>query len=117
MLIRTIISLAMTAVLFTGPASFASRSCILSSAPAQQGCKPDCCANKACCATSNEHKSSSAQPLAKTDSNCKVSGTSIASFSAIAPSAESGSQRFVLFTAASDAHSPPTLALICIRLI
>jgi len=107
----------MASALFTAPVGLASRSCILSSAPAQQGCKSGCCANKTCCATSAEHKASPTQPLAKADSSYKLNATSVALPTAVSPSREFGAERFLLSNAASGAHSPPTLALICIRLI
>jgi hypothetical protein len=113
---RIIVSLAMTAVLFTAPMSLAARSCIVSSAPAQQACKPGSCANKSCCATSGEHKSTPSHPLTKADSSYKVNATSIA-LPVVPSSPESGTQRFAVSDAESSAHSPPTLALICIRLI
>jgi len=116
MLSRIITSVAMTAALVTAPVSFASRSCILSSAPAQQACKPGCCANKTCCATSSEHKSAPSQPLTKGDSSYKVSAASVA-LAVVPPSPESWAQRFPVFNVESTAHSPPTLTLICIRLI
>ncbi|PYI58820.1 MAG: hypothetical protein DMC59_07500 [Verrucomicrobia bacterium] len=117
MLSRIIISLAMASALFTAPVGLASRSCILSSAPAQQGCKSGCCANKTCCATSAEHKASPTQPLAKADSSYKLNATWVSLPSAVSPSREFGAQHFVFSIAACGAHSPPTLALICIRLI
>jgi hypothetical protein len=90
---------------------------MLSSAPEQKACNPGCCANKTCCATSNEHKSSSSQPLGKADSNYKPSATSIAVAAVVSPSSESGAQVILQSNAAFRAHSPPPLALICIRLI
>jgi len=116
MLSRIITSLAMTAVLFTAPVTVTARACMLSSAPEQQACKPGSCANKTCCATSSDHKSTASHPLTKADSSYKVNATFIA-LSVVAPSPESGAQRFAVYNAESSAHSPPTLALICIRLI
>jgi len=116
MLSRIIVSVAMTAALFTAPAGLASRSCILSSAPVEQACKPDCCANKTCCATSSEHKSTPSQPLTKGDSSYKVNAPPVA-LPMVPPSPEFGAQQFPAFNARCSAHSPPTLALICIRLI
>jgi len=116
MLGRIIVSLAITAVLFVAPMGVTARSCILSSAPAQQACKPGCCANKTCCATSSEHKSTPAHPLTKADSSYKVSAASVA-LPVVPPSPEFGAQRFAVSNAERSAHSPPTLALICIRLI
>jgi hypothetical protein len=106
----------MSAVLFMAPMGLTARSCIVSSAPAQQACKPGSCANKTCCATSSEHKSTPSHPLTKADSGYKVSATSIALL-LVPPSPESGAQRFAISNIESSAHSPPTLALICIRLI
>jgi len=106
----------MSVALFTAPVSFAARSCILSSAPVQKACKPACCANKTCCATSSEHKSTPSNPLTKADSSYKVNATSIA-LPVVPPSPESGAQRFAVSNTGTSAHSPPTLALICIRLI
>ncbi|PYL78273.1 MAG: hypothetical protein DMF26_01225 [Verrucomicrobia bacterium] len=116
MLSRIITSLAMTAVLFTGPVTVTTRACILSSAPEQQACKPGSCANKTCCATSSEHKSTPSHSLTKADSSYKVNATPIA-LPLVPPSPESCAQRFTVSNNESNAHSPPTLVLICIRLI
>jgi len=117
MLSRIIVSLAMTAVLFVAQAGFAAPSCILSSPPTQQACKPGSCANKTCCATSNQHKSTPAHPLAKSNSSYEVNAIPVALPVTIPPNLEVASQKFLLSNAAFGAHSPPTLALICIRLI
>jgi len=108
--------MAMTAALFTAPVNFAARSCILSSAPEQQACKPGSCANKTCCATSSEHKSTPAHPLTKADSGYKVNPISVA-LSVVPTLPESVAQLFPVSNVESSVHSPPTLALICIRLI
>jgi len=109
--------MAMAAALVASPVGLASRSCILTSAPVQQACKPACCANKTCCATADEHKSNANQPLGKTDSNYKVNATSVALPAAVLPIAESCAQPFPSSNAASGAHSPPRLALLCTLLI
>src|SRR5246127_3210488 len=111
MLSRIITSVAMAATLVTAPVSLTARSCILSSAPIQQACKPGCCANKTCCATSSEHKSTPSQPLTKGDSSYKVNATPVALL-VVPPSLESGAQQFPVSNVDSPAHSPPTLALI-----
>jgi hypothetical protein len=117
MLSRIIISLATAAALFTAPAGLTARSCILSSAPEQKACQPGCCANKTCCATSKAHKATSTQPLVKPDSSYNLNATPVAVATIASPSLEFCTQRFALSNAASGRHSPPTLALICIRLI
>jgi hypothetical protein len=109
--------MAMSAVLFTAPMGVAARSCILTSTPAQKACQSSCCANKTCCVTSPKNTAPSSEPLAKGDSSYKINATWVALPTAISPGWEFGAQHFLLSNAASDAHSPPTLALICIRLI
>jgi hypothetical protein len=111
------VSLAMTAVLFTAPMGLTARSCILSSAPAQQACKPGSCANKTCCATSSWHKSTPAHPLAKSNSSYEVNALSVASAVTVPPNLEVGSQKFLLSNASVGGHSPPTLAVLCVFLI
>ena len=94
-----------------------ARACILSNVASEKACKPACCANKTCCATSNQHKSNTTQPLAKSDSSYQVNATSTALPTAVLPIQEFGVELFPHCSEAYDAHSPPTLALICIRLI
>ena len=117
MLSTIIVSLAMTAVLFTAQVGLSARACILSSAPAQQACKPGSCANKSCCATSSEHKSTPAHQLAKADSGYDVNAASVASAVTVPSSPEVGSQKFLLSKASVVAHSPPVLAVLCSFLI
>jgi hypothetical protein len=117
MLSRIIVSLAMTAVLFTAPMGVAGRSCILSSAPVQQACKLGSCANKICCATSSEHKSTPAHQLAKTDSGYDVNAAFVASAVIVPLSPEVASQKFLLSNVSVVAHSPPALAVLCSFLI
>ena len=117
MLSRIIVSVAMTAVLFAAPVGFASRSCILSSAPAEQACKPDSCANKTCCATSSEHKSTPAHQLVKADSGYDVDAAFVASAVTAPLRPEVASQKFLLSNASVVAHSPPALAVLCSFLI
>ncbi|PYJ47594.1 MAG: hypothetical protein DME85_04650 [Verrucomicrobia bacterium] len=109
--------MAMAAALFTAPGGLAGRSCILSNAPNQKACHSSCCANKTCCATSPNRTARTSQPLAQTDSSYKLNTACVGLISAVSPSREFAAQQFLLSNAASSAHSPPTLALICIRLI
>jgi hypothetical protein len=116
MLSRIITSVAMAAALVTAPVSLTARSCILSSAPAQQACKPGCCANKTCCATSSEHKSTPSQPLTKADSGQQLKATCFATALPLS-SYEVGAEQFRFQAAAPLANSPPRLALLCTFLI
>ncbi|PYI98854.1 MAG: hypothetical protein DMF00_11945 [Verrucomicrobia bacterium] len=117
MLSKIIVSVAVTAVLFAAPLDFATRSCILSSAPAQQACKPASCANKTCCATSSEHKSTPAHQLAKADSSYDVNAAFVASAVTVPPRPAVASQKPLLSNASVVAHSSPALAVLCSFLI
>src|SRR5436309_4188998 len=108
MLSRIVLSIAMATALVTAPVSLTARSCILSSAPIQQACKPGCCANKTCCATSSEHKSAPAHPLAKADSSYKVNATPVV-LPVVPPSPEAGAQQIPPFNAKCSAQSPQRL--------
>src|SRR6266513_1500053 len=116
MLSRIIISMAMAAALFTAPAALTARSCILFSAPAQQACKPGCCANKTCCATSSQNKSTPSQPLAKADSGQQLKATCFAAALPLS-SHEVGAEQFRFQTVAPLANSAARLALLCTFLI
>ena len=117
MLSRIIASVAMTAVLFTAPFGFASRSCILSSAPPEQACKPGSCANKSCCATSSEHKSTPAPQLAKADVGYDANAAFVASAATAPACPQIASQKLLLSSRSIVAHFPPTLAVLCSFLI
>jgi hypothetical protein len=117
MLSRIITSVAIVAALITAPVTVTARACILSSAPEQQACKPGSCANKSCCATSSEHKSTPAHQLAKVDSGYDVNAASVASAMTVPPSPEVGSQKFLLSSASVVGHSSPALAVLCSFLI
>src|SRR5207249_2378340 len=117
MLSRIIISMAMAAALFMAPVGLAARSCILTNVASQKACQPSCCANKTCCATSPKNTAPESQPLAKADSGQQLSANCIALPATVSLSDEVGSLEFLFSNAAPGAHSPPPLALICIRLI
>jgi len=117
MLNRIMISVAVAATLIAAPVSVSARSCILSNSPGEKACQSDCCANKTCCATSPKNTAPASQPLAKSASGQQ----NIATFPAMAAVAVLNQpatiESHIFCSAALCAHSPPTLALICIRLI
>lgn len=90
--------------------------CILSNAPTEKACAMDCCKNKSCCETSHQRTGLPVQPLAKAGSSHQnvvalASTVPVAVFNYVA-------ERPVIFSSAEcNAHSPPPLALLCIRLI
>jgi hypothetical protein len=117
MLSRFAFSLLLAITLPLAATPLSARSCILSNVASEKACKPGCCANKTCCATSTRNKSTPSQPLTKADSSYKLDATCAALPAAISASREYATELFQLFNTASSGHSPPTLALICIRLI
>jgi len=116
MLSRIMISVAAAVALVAAPMASAARSCILSSTPAEQACKPACCANKTCCVTANEHKSTPTQPLAKGDSSQQLKATGFVTALCFS-SFEVGAEQFRFQAAAPLSKAPPRLALLCTLLI
>ena len=107
--------LAMTIIL--APAHLSARTCIFSSAPSEKACQPGSCANKTCCATSQENRAPVLPPPAKDDSSGKLIGTWATASTAILPIHPPAIQQVALANTAFRAHAPPTLASTCICLI
>jgi hypothetical protein len=109
--------MAVSAVLFMAPMGLTARSCIIFSAPAQKACKPGSCANKTCCATSSEHKSTPSHPLMKAGSSYEVNTISGALAVTVPSIPEIGNQKFLLSNTSVGGYSSPTLAVLCSFLI
>jgi hypothetical protein len=89
-------------------------SCIMTNAPSEEACQSRCCANMACCETSADRTAPPAQPLAKSGLQQNVSAMpAIAAVTLVSFATKS----HVFSSTESRSHSPPPLALICIRLI
>ena len=115
MLRRITISLAMAVALMAAPFHVSARSCIVSDTAVNKACQPACCANKTCCATSPKNTAPASQPLAKSVSDQQnVAVSSQSALALLTPVAIASS--FFPFVD-SAAHTPPRLALTCIRLI
>ena len=93
----------------------AAAPCILSNAPIEKACAMDCCKNISCCETSQQRNAPPVQPLAKAGSDQQNILTLPTVPVAIFNYVEEAS--FIFSSADDSAHSPPPLALICIRLI
>ena len=106
---------AMATVVAAMPGS--ARSCILSNVPSERACKPACCANKTCCKTSDKNTAAPSQPLAKGDCAQPLNAISFAAAAPALPSCETAREQMWFQLRTAPAHSPPPLALICIRLI
>jgi hypothetical protein len=111
----TSISVLLATAVFVAPMRLPAASCILSNAPSEKACLPGCCANKACCKTSHKNTTPPAQPFAKSgsDQNVVAIPSTVSAIALIQAAADSS----VFSSAECTAHSPPPLALICIRLI
>ena len=117
MLSRIAISLAMVVALTTAPFHLSARTCILSDAPVQKACKPGCCANKMCCATSKKNTAPASQPLAKDGSAPELNATCAVTLSAIAPDYVSLDRHLSFSRTRSCAIASPQLAVLCTFLI
>jgi hypothetical protein len=103
--------------IFITPLRLPAASCILSNAPSQEACKPNCCANMACCAVSEKNTGPVSQPLVRGGTAKQVV---IALVATMSPNFFSQSLRLDRVAGASGlvrAHSPPPLTATCIRLI
>jgi hypothetical protein len=105
----------MLAMLVT-PLRLPAASCILLNAPSREGCKPSCCANKACCAVSKKNTGTASQPLSQNGS-AKHQVIGFISIPIIGSHVLAVAAGPVFFSAPLRAHSPPPLAATCIRLI
>ena len=88
--------------------------CIVTSAPSEMACSPDCCAKMGCCESSTDRSAPEAPPLAKTGQKNISAMPAMAVLALAMPFAAAS---HVFSSATGRAHSPPPLALICIRLI
>jgi hypothetical protein len=93
-----------------------ARSCILSNVASEKACKPGCCANKKCCETSEKNRATPSQPLAKSGAD-QQNIIASCSATAVVGMDQDTTPKLVLRLGGNSSHSPPTLALICIRLI
>lgn len=90
--------------------------CIVTNTSDEKECRPGCCANRTCCETSPKHTGRPAQPLAKSGLD-QQTVSAIPAIAAVALLMPAPTEPHVFSSAERRAHSPPPLALICIRLI
>jgi hypothetical protein len=113
---KVMVSVAVAAALFSGSARLPAATCILANTVSEKACKPDCCANRSCCATSPKRTGSPVQPLAKSSINQQL---------LLAPEATTTSpvavplerETHFVFPPEPAAHSPSRFVLLCTFLI
>jgi len=115
MLSRMMISMLVLVAFAASPASLSARQCILSNASSEKACQSSCCGNESCCAASPKN-SAPVQPLAKSGSD-QQSVAAFPSMVAVAGMNPTAGTSSIFSSRDCTAHSPPPLALICIRLI
>ena len=103
------------AALLAAPIHLSARTCIISDAPIHKACQPGCCANKACCATSQKAAPVS-QPFAKNNSTFEFNATCVAAVNLPASDYISLGRQFSFLRANSCAICPQ-LAVLCTFLI
>ena len=113
---RIAISVVLASALLLSGARLPAASCILSNAPSEKACTMTCCANQTCCETSHQRTGPPVQPLAKATSDQPNIATLCSTVVAVVFN-QAAADSFVFSSAECSAHSPPPLALICIRLI
>jgi hypothetical protein len=94
-----------------------ARSCILSNVASEKACKPGCCANKKCCETSEKNRAIPSQPLAKSGADQQNIVASPPAIAIVGVDQDTTLKSALRLGPTGSSHSPPTLALICIRLI
>ena len=117
MLSKIPVSVAVGLALFSATVRLPAVPCIVTNTPSQKACQPGCCANKACCDTSQERTGLPVQPLAKVGAD-QQNISAITATVAVAVVIPAAPTELHLFSSVEDtAHSPAPLALFCIRLI
>ena len=114
---RIAISLAVAITVGVAAMPLSARSCILSNVASEKACKPQCCANKKCCETSDKNRATPAQPLDKSGADQQNIVASPSATAVVSVDQDTTPKLVLRLGANSLSHSPPTLALICIRLI
>jgi hypothetical protein len=99
------------------PLQIPAASCILSNLPSPDGCKPNCCANKTCCAASKKSTMPVSPPLAKNGDANQQQAIGFVSVPLIDSIAVASSPQPLRVDVPVRAHSPPPLAASCICLI
>lgn len=99
------------------PLQLPAASCILSNAPSHQACKPNCCANKTCCAVSKKSSAPVSPPFLKSSDAGQQLLVALVSVPLIDSIAVAASPQPVCAAVPVRAHAPPPLAVTCIRLI
>jgi hypothetical protein len=114
---KTAILFVVVLAMLVRPLQLPAASCILVSAPSPEGCKPNCCANKTCCATSKKSTMPVSPPLAKSGDANQQQAIAFVSVPLIDSIAFASSPQPMRVNVPVRAHSPPPLAATCIRLI
>lgn len=114
---RAIILSTLVLAFVARPLQLPAASCILSNGPSHEACKPKCCANKTCCATSKKSTGPISPPLVKSSDSGQqllIGFVAVSIIDSIADTAFASTARIHIPV---RAHSPPPLAATCIRLI
>jgi hypothetical protein len=114
---KTAILFAVVLAMVVRPLQLPAASCILSNAPSPEGCRPNCCANKSCCAVSKKNAQPFSPPLYKGGDVNQQQVIAFVSVPVIDSIILAASPQPVCVSVPVRAHSPPPLLASCIRLI
>lgn len=110
------ISVAAGLALFAASVRLPAAPCLVTNTPGPRACAMDCCGSKTCCLTSHERTGPPKQPLAKAPSN-QQNIAAVATQNCLRLPIAVAREPELFSNTETRAHSSPTLALICIRLI
>jgi hypothetical protein len=116
MLSKVTVSVAVGLALFAATVRLPATPCFVTNTPSEKACQLGCCANKVCCATSHERTGPPVQPFAKSGLDQQNLATPPSVVAAVVLN-QTATESLVFLSVEGTAHSPPPLALICIRLI
>jgi hypothetical protein len=114
---KIVISLMVAMAVPVAAMPLSARTCILSNVASEKACKPGCCANKKCCEASEKNRATPSQPLAKSGVDQQNIAACPTVTSIVRVDQDTTPKSVLHLGANCPSHSPPTLALICIRLI
>jgi hypothetical protein len=110
------VAVAVVLALFAATVRLPATPCLVTNTPNEEACQPDCCANKACCATSHDRTGPPVQPVAKSNPDQQNIATLHATI-AVAMPVQVANPPQLVSNVEWRGHSPAPLQLICIRLI
>ena len=113
---KVTVALCMVAALVSAASRLPAAPCLVTNSPGPKACAAECCANKACCRTSQQRTGPPVQPLVKSAGEQQATTAFAVTVSAPLHIPFRCESQIVL-PAERSAHSPPRRTLLCTFLI